>query len=814
MKNSRRNFIKTTGILGLSAPLLGANMSLFEKRKKVISATHWGTSIVTIQNGVIVDSKPLDLDARPSLMEKTLKSRTYNQTRVEYPYVREGFLKNRHKSDQTKRGKERFVRVSWDEVNQIIYEELTRVEKSYGKDSIYAGSYGWFGVGKLNNPQTLLKRMLNSCEVSFVDSKGTYSTGAVNVIAPYVIGTNHHHRHTSLDVIAEHTDNIILIGNDMINTCTIDWNSTAHKAYLKYEKIREASKKRKMNIISIDPQITDTSKYFDADNIQIIPNTDVALFIGIANYLYKNKLHDEKFLKRYTIGFKEFKDYLVGKDDKIDKNTAWASKITGVSESEIIKLAKTMVSGKTMLMIGWALQRGDHGEQTHWIVYTLAAMLGQIGTNGGGFGSSYQYSNNGSTVMNAPGLPGITAGKAKSLGTGSYNTSFSNKAIPVAKVSDMLLNPGKKIEFNGEEVEFADIKLVYWAGGNPMHQQQDRNKMVKAWQKPEVIINQDPFWTASSRMADIILPATTEIERDDIVAIGSKSAAGIVAIKKGIEPVAESKSDYDIFKDIAKKFGKEEVFTEGRDQLGWVKHFYASSMKQAKAKNIKLPSFEEFWEKGYVEFTEKTSDADTYNYMQDFVEDPLENPLGTPSGRIEIFSRKIASFKYDDCLGHPAWYEPAEYLGNSTKEYPFHLVSPHPKFRLHSQLNNTNLRHVYEVKGREPIYIHPADAKKKAIKDGDIVLVSSKRGKILAGVIITKDIREKTVLICEGGWYDPKEVKGHGTICVHGDVNVLTLDKGTSRLAQGNIAHTTIVNFEKFEGRVPPVTVFSKPEII
>ncbi|WP_419777121.1 molybdopterin-dependent oxidoreductase [Malaciobacter marinus] len=814
MKTSRRNFIKTTGILGLSAPLMGANMSLLEKSKKVVTATHWGTSLVTIRNGVITDSKPLDVDAQPSIMEKALKSRTYNQTRVEYPYIREGFLKNRHKSDTTKRGKERFVRVSWEEANQIVYEELSRVQKSYGKDSIYAGSYGWFGVGKLNNPQTLLKRMLNTCGVNFVDSKGTYSTGAVNVIAPYVIGTNHHHRHTSLDLVAKHTDNIILIGNDMVNTNAIDWNAPAHKAYLKYEKIKEASKKRKMNIISIDPQITDTSKYFNAQNIQIIPNTDVALFIGIANYLYKNNLHDKTFLKRYTVGFDQFSEYIVGKKDNIDKTPKWASKITGIKEDEIINLAKTMVNGRTMLMIGWALQRGDHGEQTHWIVYTLAAMLGQLGKDGGGFGSSYQYSNNGATLYNSPGVPGITAGKAKSLGTGSYNTSFSTKAIPVAKVSDMLLNPGKKIEFNGEEVEFADIKLVYWAGGNPMHHQQDRNKMVKAWQKPEVIINQDPYWTASSRMADIILPATTEIERDDIVAIGSKSGAGIVAIKKGIEPIEESKSDYDIFRDICKKFGREKEFTEGRDQLGWVKHFYESSIRQAKARNIKLPSFEEFWEKGYVEFKEKTSQADTFNYMEDFIEDPLENPLGTPSGRIEIFSRKIASYKYDDCLGHPAWYEPAEYLGNSTKDYPYHLVSPHPKFRLHSQLNNTILRNVYEIKGREPIYIHPKDAKKKGIKDGDIVLVSSKRGKILAGAIITKDIREKTVLVFEGAWYDPKYIEGLGTICVHGDVNVLTLDKGTSRLAQGNIAHTTLVTFEKYTGKIPPVTVFSKPEII
>jgi len=810
---SRRSFLKITGLVGVSAPLLGADYSLLNTTKKVTSATHWGTDEVTITNGIIVDSKPLPWDKHPSLMQSALKSRTYNQTRVEYPYVREGFLRNRHESDTSKRGQEKFIRVSWDKVNEIIYEELNRVQSNYGDDSIYAGSYGWFGVGKLNNPQTLLKRMLNSTGIQFVDSKGTYSTGAINVILPYIIGTNHHHRHTSLETIAKHTETLILIGNDFYNTQQIDWSSTAHTGYKNWESIKKQAQKRGMNIISIDPQITASSKYLGAKNIQIKPNTDVALMIGIANYLYTNKLHNEEFLKRYTIGFDKFKDYLLGLTDKTPKTPKWAANITGISEEEIISLAKLMSTTRTMIMPGWALQRADHGEQTNWMVITLASMLGQMGKEGGGFGSSYHYSAAGATKHNAPGLPGITAGNPVNNGDASYATSFSKKAIPVARVSDMLLNPGKTIDFNGEKVTYADIKMIWWAGGNPMHHQQDRNTMVKAWGKPEVIINQDPFWTASSRMADIVLPATTEIERNDIVSVGSKTGIGIIAIKQGIEPVGESKNDYDIFKDIAAKFGKEEVFTEGKDQLGWTETFYNASLKQSKFKNISMPSFKEFWEKGYVEFDTVLPDGDSYNAFENFVEDPLMSPLGTPSGKIELFSRKIASFGYDDCYGHAAWFEPVEYLGKKTDETPFHLVSPHPKDRLHSQMNNTILREVYEVQGREPAFINPKNAKEKGIKNGDVVLVSNERGKILAGAVITKDIRENVIMICEGAWYDPQESGVDGSLCVHGDVNVLTYDKGTSKLAQGNIAHTALVNIEKYTGKIPPITVFSKPNL-
>lgn len=811
---SRRDFLKTTGLVGAAAPLMGANYSLLEESKKVTSATHWGTYDVTIKNGQIEEVSPMFWEAHKSPLQSALKSRTYNQTRVEYPYVREGFLKNRHKSDTTKRGAEKFIRVSWEEVNQILFEELTRVQKTHGQDSVYAGSYGWYGAGKVNNPQILLKRMLNVTGNQFVDSIGTYSTGAINVINPYVIGINHHHKHTALETIAKNTDTLILLGNDFYTTCQVDWGSTDHRGYKHWENIKKLGQKRGMKFISIDPQVTDSAKYLGAETIQIVPNTDVALMMGIAHYIYTNKMHNEKFLKKYTVGFDDFKDYLLGKTkEKVEKTPAWASKVTGIPEKKIIELAKLLVETRSMLMPGWSLQRGDHGEQANWMTITLAAMVGQIGKPGGGFGSSYQYSAAGSSRYNGAGIAGISAGKPLSAGSNSAYTVFSNKAIPVARISEMLLNPGKVIDFNGKKVEYADIKMIWWAGGNPMHHHQDRNTMVKAWQKPEVIVNQDPFWTASSRMADIVLPATTEIERNDIVNVASKSTAGLVAIKQGIEPVGESRNDYDIMRGIAAKYGREKEFTEGNDQMAWIKKFYNDSKAQGEAKGIKMPSFKEFWDKGYVEFENKLDGADDYNAFEDFIDDPLDSPLGTPSGKIEIFSKKIDSFGYDDCYGHAAWFEPVEYLGNKTKEAPLHLVSPHPKFRLHSQMNNTVLREIYEVQGREPIYIHPKNAKVKGIKSGDVVLVSNARGKVLAGAMVTEDIREDVVMLPEGSWYDPVEPGKVGSMCAHGDVNLLTYDKGTSKLAQGNIAHTALVNIEKYTGKLPPVKVFSKPNL-
>ena len=205
--------------------------------------------------------------------------------------------------------------------------------------------------------------------------------------------------------------------------------------------------------------------------------------------------------------------------------------------------------------------------------------------------------------------------------------------------------------------------------------------------------------------------------------------------------------------------------------------------------------------------------GDDYVAFKEFVEDPIENQLGTPSGRIEIFSKKVASYGYDDCEGYAKFYEPAEWLGNATKEFPYHLISPHPRNRLHSQLNNTILRKVYEVAEREPVLINPENAKQKGIENGDLVVVSSKRGKILCGAVVTDDVRKDVVCVAEGAWYDPQNPGEIGSMCVHGDVNVLTIDKGTSKLAQGNISHTALVNIEKFTGNAPKVKVFSKPNV-
>ncbi|MCE2454139.1 MAG: molybdopterin-dependent oxidoreductase, partial [Nitrospinae bacterium] len=219
------------------------------------------------------------------------------------------------------------------------------------------------------------------------------------------------------------------------------------------------------------------------------------------------------------------------------KSAEWAAPITGIGADVIRTLARRMAGARTMLNTNWSLQRGDHGEQTFWMTTTLAAMLGQIGLPGGGFG--FGYGSMGGRGTPREDIPSVKMNFGKNP-TGSY--------IPVARIADMMLHPGEGYDFNGERRTYPDIRMVYWCGGNPFHHHQDLNRLVRAWQRPETIVVHDPWWTSTARHADIVLPATTTLERNDV---GSSSRDRfILAMHKVIEPVGEARHDFDIFTDL------------------------------------------------------------------------------------------------------------------------------------------------------------------------------------------------------------------------------------------------------------------------
>ncbi len=817
---SRRGFIKGVGTVASVAftqhinanPLISGPL---QDESAVINGSHFGAFRAHIQGGRFTGVVPFEDDTNPSPMNSALPSKTYSKTRVEYPMVREGFLKDGYKSDTSKRGSQKFVRVSWDKAFDLVASEIKRVQKTYGNKSIYAGSYGWKSPGKLHNPQILITRMMK-LSGGYVGSKGDYSSGAAQIIMPHVVGgIEVYEQQTSWPLVLKEAKNVVFWGANPLLTCDIEWGIAGHGAYPYFKQLKEAGDKGDTTIYSVDPITNDTAMYFNAIKIKPKPNTDTAMMLGMMHYLYSSKQYDEKFINKYTVGFDKFRAYLLGEIDATPKTPEWASGICGVDEKTIMSFAKSLKDNKTMIMAGWAVQRADHGEQFHWMLVTLASMLGQIGAPGCGFGFSYHYASGGAPTATAPGLGGITTVIGAGKSEHDWMSIGATLSIPVARVVDMISNPGKTIDFNGKKITYPEIKMSYWAGGNPFVHHQDRNASIEAWKNLETFIVQDPFWTSTARMADIVLPVATEIEKNDIEIMGDYSMSHFIAMKKGVEPLKESKSDYDICREISKRLGYEKEFTEGKkDEMQWIQSFYDASKAQADNRNIEMPSFEKFWEKGSIKFS-VSKKAKNFTRFESFRKSPMLNPLGTPSGKIEIFSRVIDKFKYDDCLPYPSWIEPIEWLGSKTAEkYPLHILSPHPKYRLHSQLSNTWLRDLYEVGEREPVWINPIDAKKRGIKSGDILKIHNKRGSTLGGAIVTENVMTGVIKMDEGAWYDPLNPSKKRTMCKHGDVNTLTIDKGTSKLAQANIANTALVEVEKYRGKIPKITVFDKPDIV
>lgn len=816
MAITRRSFLKgvaTTSAASVIGPSLlastAANAAETTGTWKV-SGSHWGAFRAHIYAGKVQEIKPLESDTHPTDMLNGIKGIIYSPSRVRYPMVRLDWLK-KHKYSAETRGNNRFIRVTWDEALDLFYRELERVQKDYGPWALHAGQTGWNQTGSFHNCTAMMQRGVGM-HGNFISKVGDYSTGAGQTILPYVLGsTEVYAQGTSWSEILENSDNIVLWATDPVKNLQVGWNCETHQSFPYLEQLKEKVAKGEINVLSVDPVKNKTQRFLENDHLYINPQTDVAFMLAVAHVLYNEDLYDKEFIKTYCLGFDTFIQYVQGETkDKVVKTPEWAAEICGVNAEKIREFARMLVNGRTQLLFGWCIQRQEHGEQPYWAGAVIAAMVGQIGLPGGGISYGHHYSGIGvsSTGFAAPG------GFPRNLDTGSKpkwdneNYNGYSKTIPVARWVDCLLEPGKEIRYNGSKVKLPDYKMMVISGNNPWHHHQDRNRMKKAFRKLQTVVTVDFAWTATCRFSDIVLPACTQFERNDIDVYGSYSGKGLIAMHRLVDPLFQSRTDFEIFTELTRRFGRHEEFTRGMDEMEWVRSLY-EDCKKANAGKFELPEFDAFWEQSVLDFGE----GKPWVRHADFRKDPEINALGTPSGFIEITSRKIGRYGYEHCQDHPMWFEKTErsHGGPGSDKHPYWLQSCHPDKRLHSQMcESEEYRATYAVQGREPVYINPIDAKEKGIKDGDLVRVYNDRGQLLAGAVLSDSYPRGIIRIEEGAWYGPLSEKD-GAICTYGDPNTLTLDVGSSELAQATSANTCIVDFEKFTGKVPPVTSFGGP---
>ncbi|EOC1763535.1 trimethylamine-N-oxide reductase TorA [Vibrio fluvialis] len=816
MAITRRSFLKgvaTTSAASIIGPSLLTPITAQAAETTgtwKVSGSHWGAFRAQIYGGKVQAIKPLETDKHPTDMLNGIKGIIYSPSRVRYPMVRLDWLK-KHKYSAETRGNNRFIRVTWDEAIDLFYRELERVQKQYGPWALHAGQTGWNQTGAFHNCTAMMQRAVGM-HGNYITKVGDYSTGAGQTIMPYVLGsTEVYAQGTSWTEILEHSDNIILWANDPVKNLQVGWNCETHQSFGYLDQLKEKIAKGEVNVVSVDPVKNKTQRFLQNDHLYINPQTDVAFMLAVAHVLYTEDLYDKKFISTYCLGFDDFIQYVLGNTkDKIERTPEWAAKICGVTPESIRDFARMLVKGRTQLLFGWCIQRQEHGEQPYWMGAVLAAMIGQIGLPGGGISYGHHYSGIGvpSTGFAGPG------GFPRNLDQGAKpkwdNNDFNgySRTIPVARWIDAILEPGKKINHNGNTVTLPGFKMMVISGNNPWHHHQDRNKMKRAFQKLETVVTIDFNWTATCRFSDIVLPACTQWERNDIDSYGSYSGKGLIAMHRLVDPMFQSRTDFEIMTELTRRFGRHEEFTRGMDEMEWVRSLY-NDCKKANEGKFEMPEFDEFWEQSVLEFGE----GKPWVRHADFRKDPEINALGTPSGFIEITSRKIGRYGYEHCQEHPMWFEKTErsHGGPGSDKYPFWLQSCHPDKRLHSQMCESEaFRATYAVQGREPVYINPMDAKAKGIKAGDLVRVFNGRGQLLAGAVLSDSYPRGVIRIEEGAWYGPLSEK-EGAICTYGDPNTLTLDLGTSELAQATSANTCIVDFEKFTDKVPPVTSFGGP---
>ncbi|WP_040162296.1 molybdopterin-dependent oxidoreductase [Mobilicoccus massiliensis] len=856
---------------------------------------HWGvfTPHVTDDGRDVGSVTPWREDAAPSPLLGNVPGSVTRRSRVARPTVRRAWWEDGPGPDPRRgrtSGPKDWVTPPWDEVLDRLAAELRRVHAVHGAQAIYGGSYGWSSAGRFHHAQSQLHRFLNVVG-GYTRSVNSYSTGASEVILPRVLADEAVLTQTAStwDVVAEHTELLIAFGGVPVKNTGIDSGGSGdHPTPSALDRLRA----RGARLVSVSPLRDDLPCVGDGYGVTaphgligdsaraatesadrprgdvtwwpISPGTDVALMLAMIHVLLTEDLADREFLTTHCVGADEVAAYVLGRADGVRRDPAWAERLTGIPAADIADLAREAAARRTLVTVTWSLQRARHGEQPIWAGLALAAHLGQIGLQGGGFESGYGS-------MNKPGCS-PTAFRYPSLPQGRNPV---REFAPVARVSDLLLHPGAEFSYDGGRFTYPDIRMVWWAGGNPFHHHQDLGRLREAFTRPDTVVVSDPYWTATARHADVVLPSTTSLERDDLG--GARSGARLTPMRAVTPRYAEARDDYEIYAAIAARLGLEERFTEGRDVSGWIEHLYEGFRDDLAHRRIlppdveapELPPFAEFWA---GEGLDLPRSGPIVSFSR-FRADPERRRLATPSGRIELASATIASFDLPDCPGRPTWLEPEEWLGGEraaafpillvanqpasrlhsqlddgatsascecsreaetsrpsvnrssspsrAAAFPILLVANQPASRLHSQLDDGATSAASKVAGREPIRLNPADAAARGIGVGDVVLVCNDRGACLAGAVLSADVRPGVAQLSTGAWFDPYDPRRHGPeageaglppgTCVHGNPNVLTADVGTSALAQACTGQHVLVEIARWDGPVPDVLAHVPP---
>ncbi|MDA3938724.1 MAG: molybdopterin-dependent oxidoreductase [Spirochaetia bacterium] len=602
------------------------------------------------------------------------------------------------------RGSGQFRDASWDEALDLITNKLQSTKKIKGAESVMRLGGSGSCRGALHNTATLTQRFFNLYG-GYTETTGSFSSEAASFVKKPMFGT----KNIGIDVKTLLNSKLIILWG---------FNPVDTRFGCETESLLKQAADAAIPFVVIDPRKTPSVNRYNAKWLPLKAGTDSALMLSMLFLLLTEGLADIKFIKRFSTGFEKLEQYIMGKSDGIKKTPQWASDICGISVSEIENFTRLYaLSSPSALIPGLSIQRTIGGENNDRLGAVLQLATANIGIQGGSTGSG-QWNR-------------LTSPECGSIAV-SLNSNV--KRVPVYEWADAAiggLNAGYP----------SDISFLYNVGGNYIGQSSDTSKGLNAFKKMDFIVSHDYFMTPTCQWSDVVLPVTTFLEREDIL---FSETNYLFYSKKASEPVGAARTDYRIFADLSQRMGFEKSFTEGRSESDWIEYFLEGS---------EILDIDNFRKTGIYESKNQMRVG-----LSDFISDPEKNPLNTPSGKIEI---ELPLFP---TIGGTSI--PESVIMDVLVEYPLRLITPHDKFRIHSQ--NDNLP-AFKKLIDDKLWMNPVDAEERGIIDGMTVSVFSEFGHIQNKVKVTDKIAFGIVSLNQGAW-----VKGLPGEEPEGSVNILS----------------------------------------
>ena len=644
--------------------------------------------------------------------------RTYHPDRLQYPMRRTG-----------ERGSGSYERIGWDEALDIVAGQLRRVRDTYGNAAILDASRT--GSQSMLHGRVAAQRFLNmfgGCTELWSNMSAEAEVFSVRI----TYGETDYKRSGREPTDYANSRMILMWG----------WSpgdgtfGTGTMPYLRH------AKQQGTRIVCVDPRRTNTSRVLADEHVFIRPSTDTAALLAMAYVIVSGNLHDQAFCDRFVLGFDEahlpadapagasYRSYLLGLTDGIAKTPEWAETITGIPAATLRRIAIEFATSKpAAIQTGYAPGRTAHGEQFHRAAYALAAITGNVGIPGGNSGTS-----NGAT-----GKAGV-----KSLSPGK-NPIQARVASPL--LADLLAR-GKAGGYP------ADIKLIYSSGGDLFNQCPNTAKTVAALDEVEFIVAQDHFLTPTARYADIVLPATTFWERNDVHTPWAGAGHYAIYMRQAIAPMYECRNDLDVFTELSRRLGIKGY--NDRDESAWLRTLTADA----------IDDFEAFVQQGVARFPAPQDAVAFTRQIRD------GSPFATPSGKIEVYSTVLAANPDPYGLGRippiPTWMP----LVHHDPAYPLQLCTPKSRARTHSIHGNQPALSRVDP---DTVWLHPADAAARGISDGQQVRVFNQFGATRLPATVTDRVAPGVVAIKEGAWFVPDDAG----LDTGGAANVLTADRAS-----------------------------------